>query len=404
MRAFIMKDTALNERLLIVLLAGVQFTHIMDFMVLMPLGPQLMRVLHITPREFALLVSAYTLTAAAAAFLMALFIDRFDRRHALLFLYAGFVISTLLCGLAPGYGALLAARAFAGAFGGVAGAAVHAIIGDVVPPERRGRATGSVMTAFSVAAVAGVPTGLFLATLYGWRAPFLFLVVAASLLLAALWRVLPSLRSHVRRDRPHNSPAAQLRAVFGDANHRRALALPAMLVFGGFSVIPLLSPYAVGNVGLKESDLAYIYFFGGLATAFTSRYIGRLADRHGKREVFAWVAGLSVVPILLATNMPPVPVWVLICASTLFFILISGRFVPAMALVNGGAQPGMRGSLMSFSQALQHLSSGLAALCAGFIVGYAESGALTRYWMMGLIAVVCTLIAIRIAWKIRALS
>lgn len=399
-----MKATQLNERLLVLLLAGVQFTHIMDFMVLMPLGPQLMRVLHITPREFALLVSAYTLTAALSAFLMALFIDRFDRRHALLFLYAGFVISTLFCGLAPGFGALLAARAFAGAFGGVAGAAVQAIIGDVVPPERRGGAIGTVAIGFSVAAVAGVPTGLYLATLTNWRAPFLFLVVVASMLLVALWWVLPPLSTHVRRDRPHHSPLRQLRAVFGDANHRRALALPATLVFGGFSVIPLLSPYAVGNVGLKESDLAYIYLFGGLATAFTSRYIGRLADRHGKREVFALVAGLSIIPIVLSTNMPPVPVWLLICVSTLFFILVSGRFVPAMALVNGGAQPGMRGSLMSFNQALQHLSSGVAALCAGSIVGYTAGGALTGYWIVGLIAVATTLAAIRVAWKIRAVS
>lgn len=390
--------------MLILLLAGVQFTHIMDFMVLMPLGPQLMRVLHISPREFSLLVSAYTLTAAVAAFLTAMYIDRFDRRHALLVLYAGFVVSTLLCGLAPDFGALLLARAFAGAFGGVAGAAVHAIIGDVVPPERRGSATGVVMTAFSVAAVAGVPTGLYLATLFNWRAPFFLLVGLSSLLLMALWRTLPSLRAHVRTDRAHRSALHQFHAVLGDANHRRALLLPATLVFGGFSVIPLLSPYAVGNVGLMESDLAYIYFFGGLATAFTSRYIGRLADRHGKRETFAVVAGLSVLPILVATNMPPVPVWVLVCASTTFFILVSGRFVPAMALVNAGAQPGMRGSLMSFSQALQQLSSGLAALCAGAIVGYTPSGALTHYWIVGLVAAACTLLAIRIAWKIEAVS
>jgi predicted MFS family arabinose efflux permease len=382
----------------------VQFTHIIDFMVMMPLGPQLMRVLHITPREFSLLVSAYTLSAAVAAFCMALYIDRFDRRHALLFLYAGFVVSTLLCGIAPGYASLLAARAFAGAFGGVAGAAVHAIIGDVVPPERRATATGAVMTAFSVAAVAGVPAGLTFATMFDWRAPFLALVLLSSLLLIALWRVAPSLRGHLQPNRPHYSPLRQISAVFQDPNHRRALALPAVLVFGGFSVIPLLSPYAVGNLGLREYELAYIYFFGGLATAFTSRFIGKLADRHGKREVFTWVASLSIVPFVAATNLPAVPIWQLVCVTTLFFILVSGRFVPAMALVNSGAKPGMRGSLISFSQALQHLSSGLAALCAGSIVGYTASGAITRYWVVGLIAVATTLISIRIARRIVAVS
>lgn len=399
-----MKDSNLNERLLVLLLAGVQFTHIMDFMVLMPLGPQLMRVVRITPGEFSLLVSAYTLSAAAAAFLMALFIDRFDRRHALLFLYAGFVVSTLMCGLAPDFNSLLLARIFAGAFGGVAGAAVHAIIGDVVPPERRGSATGTVSTAFSFAAVAGVPVGLYLAALFNWRAPFLFLVVASTLLWIAIWRMAPSLRGHVQTDRKPHSPWRQLAAVFGDANHRRALALPAVLVFGGFSVIPMLSPYAVRNVGVSEADLGTMYFFGGLATAFTSRWIGRLSDRHGKRQVFAVVAGLSTIPFLVATNLPPVPLWGLLCSSTLFFILVSGRFVPAMALVNGGAQPGMRGSLMSFSQALQHLSSGLAALCAGAIVGYTAQGTLTHYWVMGLIAVASTLVAVVISRKIRAVS
>ena len=267
-----MKDSALNERFLVVVLAGVQFTHIMDFMVLMPLGPQLMRVMHISAREFSFLVAAYTLSAAIAAFMTAMFIDRFDRKQSLLFLYGGFSASTLLCGLAPDYITLLMARALAGAFGGVAGAAVYSIIGDAIAQERRGRATGAVMSAFSISAIAGVPTGLYLATLFDWRAPFLFLaLMSSSLILVAAWRILPSMRGHLRHGVPHVHPLQQAKAIFADTNHRRALALPATLVFGGFSVIPLLSPYAVGNVGLKESDLAYIYFFGGLATAFTSR-------------------------------------------------------------------------------------------------------------------------------------
>jgi predicted MFS family arabinose efflux permease len=400
----LMKNTAIDEKLLVFTLAGVQFTHIMDFMVLMPLGPQLMRVLHISPREFGFLVAAYTLSASAAAFTTALFIDRFDRKHALLFLYAGFVVSTLFCGLARGYGPLLAARAFAGVFGGVAGAAVYAIIGDAIPPQRRGSATGVVMTAFSVSAIAGVPIGLFLATFLTWRAPFLLLVILSSLILIGIWRLVPALRTHLQPAVAPTRPWRQARAVFADPNHRRALALPATLVFGGFSVIPFLSPYAVSNVGLTESDLAYVYFFGGLATAFTSPRIGRLSDRYGKRELFSIVAGLSIVPLLVVTNLPPVPVWAMLLATTVFTILISGRFVPAMALVTSSAQPPVRGSLMSFSSALQHLSSGLAALCGGMLVGHASTGALTRYWLVGLIAVGCTLLAMHIAWRIKSVS
>ncbi|MFN0313674.1 MAG: MFS transporter [Burkholderiales bacterium] len=399
-----MKNSATTERLLVLILASVQFTHIMDFMVLMPLGPQLMRVLHISAREFSFLVAAYTLSAALSAFLTALYIDRFDRKRALLFLYAGFVVSTLLCGLASGYATLLAARIFAGAFGGVAGAVVYAIVGDAIPRERRGTATGAVMSAFSISAIVGVPTGLFLANQFQWRAPFVFLAAVSSLILFGVWKIVPHMRAHVRSGRTAANPLQQIRAVFADPNHRRALALPAMLVFGGFSVIPFLSPYAVSNIGLRESDLPYIYFFGGMATVFTSRFIGRLSDRHGKREIFAIVAILSIFPFLTVTNLPPVPLWLMLCSSTLFFIFVSGRFVPAMALVNSSAQPSMRGSLMSFSSALQHLSSGLASVCGGFIVGHTDTGALTRYWVVGLVAVASTLAAIRIAWKIRPVS
>lgn len=397
--------SASKERLLILLLAAVQFTHIMDFMVLMPLGPQLMRVMHISARDFSLLVAAYTLSAAVAAFLMAFAIDRFDRRHALPFLYAGFTVSTLACALATRYETLLMARVIAGAFGGVAGAAVHAILGDTIPPERRGTATGAVMSAFSIAAIAGVPLGLYLATVFSWRAPFILLVGLSLIILLAIWQVVPPLRAHLHTaSRRDNDVKSQLRAVFGESNHRYALALPATLVFGGFSVIPLMSPYAVGNVGLTEAQLPYIYFFGGLATAFTSRYIGRLADRHGTRQVFTTVAMLSVIPLVAVTTMPAVPLWLFLGVTTIFMILVSGRFVPAMALLNGSAQPHLRGRVMSFSQALQHGSSGLASLCAGLIVGHTAAGALTHYWVMGLIAVASTLTAIAIARRIKAVS
>ena len=396
--------TATNEGLLIFILACVQFTNIMDFMVLMPLGPQLMRVMHISPLEFSSLVAAYTLSASTASFLAALYIDRFDRKRALSFLYTGFALSTLLCGLATDYAALLTARLLAGAFGGVCSAAVFAVIGDAIPPERRGSATGTVSMAFSISAIAGVPAGLFLATAFDWRAPFLSLVALSLLVLIGIVNLIPPMHAHMHAETSDASPLHRAKNILGNANHRWALALPATMVFGGFSVIPFLSPYAVANVGLKETDLPYIYFFGGLATAFTSRYIGRLSDRHGKRETFAIIAGLSIIPILIITNLPPAPVWLLVICSTLFTIFISGRVVPAMALVTASAQPRVRGGLMSFNSALQHLSSGLGSLSAGRIIGQAETGALTRYWVVGLIAVACTLLAIAISRRIKAVS
>lgn len=393
-----------SERLLVFILACVQFTTIMDFMVLMPLGPQLMRVMHISAREFSVLVAAYTFSAAAASFLTAFYIDRFDRKRALIFLYCGFALSTLLCGLADEYVTLLAARLLAGAFGGVCSAAVFAIIGDAIAPDRRGAASGTVSTAFSISAIAGVPVGLFLATMFDWRAPFFLLVLLSLLILAAITRFVPTMHGHIATRSNDDGPLQRMHAILANANHRWALALPATMVFGGFSIIPFLSPYAVANVGLKESELPYIYFFGGFATAFTSRYIGRLADRHGKRQTFAVVASLSIIPILLITNLPPAPLWILLSCSTLFMILISGRFVPVMAMVTSSAQPQMRGGLMSLNSALQHLSSGVASLCAGMIIGHNETGALIHYDKVGIIAVCCTLAAIGISRRIKAVS
>ena len=397
------QDVPAGERSLVLLLAAIQFTHIMDFMIMMPLGPQLMRVMFISPQQFGLLVSAYTLTAAVAALAVAFYTDRFDRRKMLLFLYAGFVLSTLLCGIAPGYGALLAARAVAGAFGGVAGAMVHSIIGDAIPEQRRGAATGMIMSAFALSSIIGVPIGLVLAAHFSWRAPFLFLVVVSTLVLILTWKILPPMRGHIVEGESHR-PLDQMKAVFGTANHLRAFGFMFALLFAGFSEIPFIAPYMVANVGLKETDLPYLYLFGGLATVFTSRYIGKLADRHGKRQIFTLIGLISIAPLLITTNLPPVAVPVAICASVVFMVFVSGRFVPAMALVISSVEPRLRGGFMSINSAIQQLGLGAASFLAGSLIGHAPDGTLTRYWLVGFIAVGATLLAILLAWRVKPVA
>jgi predicted MFS family arabinose efflux permease len=397
------QDSNISERVLVFVLAAIQFTHVMDFMIMMPLGPQLMRVMLISPQQFGLLVSAYTLTAAVAALAVAFYTDRFDRRKTLVFLYAGFVISTLLCGIAPGYGSLLTARAIAGAFGGVAGATVHSIIGDAIPEQRRGAATGMIMSAFALSSIIGVPIGLFLAAHFSWRAPFLLLVVVSTLVLLLTWKILPPMRGHMVEGQSHR-PLEQMKAVFGTANHLRAFVFMFALMFAGFSVIPFISPYMVANVGLKETDLPYLYFFGGLATVFTSRFIGKLADRHGKRQIFTLIGLISIAPLLITTNLPPVPVPVAICASVIFMVFVSGRFVPAMALVISSVEPRLRGGFMSINSAIQQLGLGAASLLAGTIIGHGAAGTLTRYWLVGFIAVGATLLAILLAWRVKPVA
>lgn len=392
-----------RELTLLAVLAAVHFAHIVDFMILMPLGPQLMRLWGIGPDAFGLLVSSYTFAASASGIAAMFVVDRIDRKHALLGLTGGFVLATALCGLAPGYEALLAARTLAGAFGGVMGAIVLAIVADVVPYGRRARANALVASAFSLSAVLGVPAGLWLAAAGGWRLPFLVLAalgVVVGLLAAGL---LPPLAAHVAAGRSR-SPAAQLRAVLGVANHWRALAFIVSLMLAGFTVIPFVAAYLVANVAVAETDLALVYMSGGIATLVTAQVIGRLADRYGKKRVFTAVALASTVPILVMTHLPALPLAWVLAVSTSFFILVPGRFGPAMALVSGSAEPKVRGSFMSFNAAVMQAGSGLAASVAGVVVARGGAGALEGFDRVGWIAVGFTLIAVLLAWRVRVVD
>ena len=388
-----------REVVLLVTLAGIQFTNIIDFMILMPLAPALMRLFEIDPRHFGLLVSAYTFAAAASGFVAAFWIDRFGRKRALLTMYAGFIVATALCGVAPNYELLLAARIVAGIFGGVIGALVFTIIADVIPYARRARGTSFISAAFSLAAVMGVPVGLWFAAHYSWRAPFL----ATAGLAAAAWivaaRIVPSLDAHVEGSE-RRKPLAQLRAVFGVANHLRAFAFMIVLMTSVFLVVPFIAAYSVANVGVLETELPYIYFAGGLATLFTAPLIGWLADRFGKKRLFTILAFISLVPILVMTHLPPMPLAGAVAVAVIFFMFVPGRFGPAMALVTGSVAPRLRGSFLSFNGAVQQLGAGAASLAAGLIVGRDASGALTGFGWAGWCAVAATLVAIALALRI----
>jgi predicted MFS family arabinose efflux permease len=250
-----------GERIILFILAAVQFTTIVDFMIVMPLGPQFMRTLNIDPAQFGLIVSSYTFAAGAAGLVASSVVDRFARRTAFMALYAGFLIGTLLCALAPNYHLLVAARVLTGAFGGILGGMAMAIIGDVFPEERRGRATGSLMTGFALASVAGVPLGLYIGTNYGWHMPFVALAIAGVPALILTPFVLPPLDAHVGKEHAH--PIRSLVETFSHANHLNAFALIITLMIGSFAVFPYLSAYLVANVGMSEDQLPLVYIAGG---------------------------------------------------------------------------------------------------------------------------------------------
>jgi predicted MFS family arabinose efflux permease len=387
------------EWLLLLALSAVQFTHIIDFMIIMPLGPTLMRpdTLGLTPQEFGFMVSAYAFSACIAGVVAAWVIDRFDRKTALLWLYAGFTVGTLCCAIAPTYALLLVARAVAGAFGGVVAANILAIIGDAFPDSRRGRATGAVMSAFSVASIAGVPAGLYLANLLGWRAPFAVLAGLSAAVLVLVRFVLPPMRGHVVRGRPNT----HVWSVLVEPTHLRAYVLMTALVLSTFMIVPYLASYLVANTGRTEAELPYVYLFGGLATLVTMSIVGRLSDRFGKLVVFRVLALFTLVPILLVTNLPPVALVTALAVSTLFMVTTSGRMVPAMALITASAAPANRGSFLSINASVQQAAAGLASLAGGLLLGQAEGGAMTGFPVVGGLACAATLLSVWLAGRLR---
>jgi MFS transporter, DHA1 family, inner membrane transport protein len=385
-----------KEKLIIFLLACINFTHIMDFMIIMPLGPQLMRLFQITPQEFGLLVSAYTFSAGISGFLAAFFVDKFDRKQVLLFGYIGFVVGTFACGFAPTYAFLMVARIVAGAFGGLIGAQVFSIIGDLIPYERRGSAMGNMSAAFSVASVVGIPFGLYIATELSWHAPFLFVASLGAIIVPFVYQIFPKMTAHIEQ-KTISQPFAVIENIIKDRNQQIGLLFGTMLMLGHFSIIPFISPYMVANVGFSEKELTYIYFVGGVLTFFSSPLIGKLSDKYGKHRLFTLMGVLALLPIFLITNMPRVPIPYALVATALFFVFASSRFIPANAMITSLVSPQQRGGFMSISSSVQQLASGFASFAAGLVITKSATGELQNYEYVGyasiLVSIVCIFIA-----------
>ena len=392
---------ASRERAILLVLAAVQFTNVVDFMIVMPLGDNLMEALHINPGQFALIVASYTYSACVAGLLAALFVDRFDRKAAFLGFYVGFLVGTLLCGFAPTYSTLLAARIVTGAFGGVVGGLAMTIIGDVFPEERRGAATGILMSGFAIASVVGVPLGLKLRDYFGWHAPFWLLAGLGTLVLpVAIW-AMPRVRGHLDHPAGMRSPLAALWGTMTEWNHLRAFALIVSLMLGGFSVIPFIATFLVKNVGIARADLWLVFTVGGALSFVAAPGIGRLADRYGKLRVYRLVAPVAAILILIITNLPRLPVALALIPVGLLMASNSGRMVVAMAMVVGCVEPRRRGSFMSVNSAVQHAAMGLGASIGGLMLGQASDGSLTHFDRVGYFAFAATMLTLYLAGRLR---
>ena len=392
-----------RERGLLWLLALTQFTIIMDFMVMMPLGPQIMGAFAIGPAAFATAVSAYAWCSGLSSLFAATYIDRFDRRNLLLTVYALFALSNVGCAAAPTFHWLLIARAFAGLTGGILGSIVLTIVSDVIPSSRRGAATGTVMTSFSLAAIAGVPAGIMLGAKFGWSSPFYLLAGLSMLIwLVGAWLV-PSIRLHLQK---HSVPLTQilpgLLALVREPRHLRAYALTFCMMISHMLVIPFISPILVANYGIKPQEIAWIYMAGGAATFFTSRLVGRLADRFGKQRIFRIFVAFSILPVLFITHLPLLPLLALIAFFPVFMVAMTSRMIPMQALMTTVPEPGRRGAFLSINSAIQSLGTGCGAWFGGLLLSTSLDGRILGFGANGWIAVSLALLAL--IWVGRVIS
>jgi predicted MFS family arabinose efflux permease len=380
-----------NESRLLWSLAAIQFCIVVDFMVLSPMGPVLMQQLNIGPKQLGYLVSAYTFSAALMGLLSAMFIDRFDRRSALLSMTLALGVAEIACAASPNYTVLFVCRMACGACAGVIGALLNTIIGDAIAPARRGKALGQVMSAFAFASVAGVPIGLYFASQFGWHAPFIIVLICLALATVAIWRYVPSLTAHlhaadaVKKSSSLIEPIKQVLAVHA---HRKAYVLMALVVGSSFLVIPYISVYTVANVHLPANQLSLVYLIGGAMALVASRFVGQWTDKLGVHKTFLYLNIAAIVSVLLTTHMVPAPIAVILAVSTLFFVVVPTRMVPSLAMVNAAAVPALRGAFMSLNSALQSTVQGVAAFVAASIISRNSANEIEHYGWVGWLSVV----------------
>lgn len=357
-----------SQWLILLLLALVQFTNILDFVIMMPLAPQFHDEWNLTAREFGFLVSAYAYAACLSGLLASWFLDRIDRKTALLGIYLIFAVANLLCAEAQTYGFLLMSRAIAGLSGGILGGVIMAIVGDVIPYSHRGMATGIIMSSFAVASIVGIPLGLIVAEHYSWRYTFMVLAGLSVMLLVLAWYLLPKVRGHISTG-VRLSPWETTWGMLSDWGHVRAYVLMACLVMTTFAIIPFLPSYMVANVGVDKKDIKWMYLIGGIGTLLSMTVIGKLADRFGKLRVFQVLALLTIIPLLVVTHLPVVPLYVVLTATTIMMVFTAGRSVPVMAMVTACTTSDRRGGFMSILSSVQQLAMGLATTISGLILG-----------------------------------
>ncbi|MDR3427473.1 MFS transporter [Silvimonas sp.] len=388
------------QKLVVGMLAFLQFAVILDFMLMSPLGAIIMPALNIGPKQFGLVVSAYAFSAGISGLLTAGFADRFDRKKILLFFYAGFVLGTLWCGLAQTFETLLLARIVTGVFGGVIGSVVLAIATDLFPPQMRGRVMGVIQTAFAASQVLGIPAGLYLSNNWDWHMPFLAMAglgLVGGLVVA--WRMQP-VADHLAIPQEH-SPWMHLFHTLTESRYLLAFATTALLTTGGFMLMPFASAFVVNNLGIGLHSLPTVYLITGVCTIFCGPLIGKAADAYGKFRVFTLGTVISIIMVLIYTHLGPISLPLLVLVNALMFVGIFSRMIPFQALMSSVPAVTQRGSFNAISASIQQLSGGIASVVAGHIVTLGVTGKLEHFEVVGYVVVGTSMVAFALLWLLQ---
>jgi len=392
--------------LVIVMLALTQFTVILDFMVMSPLGDMLMKSMSLTTSQFGFAVSAYAFSAGISGLLTAGFADRFDRKKLLLFFYIGFITGTFFCSIASSYPTLIAARIITGLFGGVIGSISMAIVADLFPIEKRGRVMGFMQMSFGASQVLGIPIGLFIANSWGWQSPFLMIVVLASIVWLIVLTKMKPVTAHLKVQ-SDKSALTHLWHTISKRNYRIGFLATAMLSLGGFMMMPWGSAFAINNLKITQHQLPMLFMVSGLSSLVIMPLIGRLSDKIDKFKVFTIASVWMMVMVLIYTNLTAIPIGYVMLMNVFFMIGIMSRMVPSSALVSALPKLQDRGAFMSISSSLQQISGGIAAGVGGLIVYQKDKfSPLEHYNTLGLVivglSVICVFMVYRVSKMIKA--
>lgn len=380
--------------LVIVLLSLTQFTVVLDFMVMSPLGDMLTKAMALTTKQFSICVLSYAISAGVSGLLTAGFADRFDRQKLLLFFYIGFIVGTLLCGLANSYPLLVAARIFTGLFGGVIGSIGMAIVADLFLLQQRGRVMGFMQMGFGASQVLGIPISLALANKWGWQMPFFMIVGLAIMIWILIMLKMQPVNKHleIKNDR---SAFQHLWNTVKQRNYRIGFLSTALLSLGGFLMMPWGSIFSRNNLNVSENGLVILFAVSGMFTLLIMPIIGKLSDKFDKMKLFVIASIWLMITALIYTNLVPLPLWVIILANVLLMMGVMSRMVPAVALVSALPEMKDRGAFMSVNSSLQQIAGGIAAGIGGMIVVRKdEFSPIENYDILGYIIVIISIVGI----------